>query len=376
MAGLLARILLLGVLAAADQGEVIAPALDVFQEPSGTSYSIGQLQRGDRVEIINEKTGGWLAIAPPVWAFLWIDEASLTLRSEQIAVVRSERATARAGREGARMPGPPDWVLPEGQVVRLLDSPEPLTLRQGGGAKRVWRAIAPPEGLVRFIRANGVKSIDHVPQSRLASSLNAGLSPAIQALALTGAALPPGSLPASAAAEFRQADLEHRAMLRTPMQSWRMGRIRDRYQALLESTRDPAARAAIQDRLNRVARQDAAANAARGVSDLLQTSRRRLDPDDLAPRPIAAPPPTSRGYDATGLLQASSKLANGERVHALIGSDGLVVAYLRTPTGVRADLMFGRQVGIHGKRRYNEALRAEVIDVIDMEPIDRVELPR
>lgn len=376
MSGLLGRILLLGVLAAADQGVVIAPALDVFQEPSGTSYSIGQLQRGDRVEIINEKPGGWLVIAPPSWAFLWIDEAGLTHRSDQVAVVRSERATARAGREGARMPGPPDWVLPEGQVVRLLDSPKPLVLRQGGG-RRVWRAIAPPEGLVRFIRADGVKPLDQpIPQARFASSLNAGLSPAIQALAHPGAALPPGSLPASAAAEFRQADLEHRAMLRTPMQSWRMGRIRDRYQALLEAARDPAARAAIQDRLDRVARQDAAAAAARGVSDLLQTSRRRIDPDELASRPIVTPPSPSRGFDATGLLQASSKLANGERVHALIGSDGLVVAYLRTPTGVRADLMFGRQVGIHGKRRYNEALRAEVIDVTDMEPIDRVEWPR
>ncbi len=113
-----------------DRGRVIAAALDVFDQPDGSAYATTQLVEGDLVTVRAEESGGWLAIEPPAAEFLWVEESDLDLFSKDVAEVRTNQAPARAGRDGARMPGPPSVLLDAGSTVRLLDRP-PLVLRQG-----------------------------------------------------------------------------------------------------------------------------------------------------------------------------------------------------------------------------------------------------
>jgi hypothetical protein len=65
----------------------------------------------------------------------------------------------------------------------------------------------------------------------------------------------------------------------------------------------------------------------------------------------------------------SSRLVDGERVYALIGADGFPAAYLKLAPGIGGSRYAGAQVGVRGSRRYDETLRADVIEVNDLEPL-------
>ncbi|MBV8554966.1 MAG: hypothetical protein JO116_05330, partial [Planctomycetaceae bacterium] len=60
----------------------------------------------------------------------------------------------------------------------------------------------------------------------------------------------------------------------------------------------------------------------------------------------------------------------GQRVFALIGPDGSTVAYLDIPPGLDVRPLVARRVGVRGTIHYNEDLRARLIAVRDLEPLD------
>lgn len=80
---------------------------------------------------------------------------------------------------------------------------------------------------------------------------------------------------------------------------------------------------------------------------------------------------TDRGYDARGLLQASSRQVDGEKVHALIGPQGVPIAYLAIPPGIPTTRLLSRKVGVRGDVHYNEALGARLITVRDIDTLDK-----
>jgi hypothetical protein len=278
-------------------GEVIVDVLEVLVEPDDSGYSSGELRRGDRVSIVSRSKPGWLAIAPPEGSFDWIDASSIQVGEDRRGQVVAEQAPVRIGADGARMPGPPLPTLAKGASVRLLDRP-PLTL--GTSAKaRSWRAIAPLNGELRYIRLNGVR-VDPVATSK-------SDDPRVQ-----------------------------------PTQVDQRGSEVDSSDA--------------------VSKFEEALRRSRAIDNEVEKARQTLN---------IARTSTERGYDARGMLQASSRKVEGQKVHALIGPEGTPIAYLAIPPGVPASRFLTRKVGVRGDVHFNESLGARLITVKDLDPLDK-----
>jgi hypothetical protein len=277
-------------------GEVISDVLEVLDEPDDSAFSSSELKKGTRVSVVQGGKPGWLAIAPPADAFDWVDASAIKVGGDGQGQVVAARATVRTGAAEARMPGPPRTPLPKGTSVRLLDRPA-LTLDQGAKA-RSWRAIAPPEDEVRYVRAEGIR-LDPVATSK---SDDPRVRPAQQ--------VDPGG-----------------------------GDVNE---------------------------------AIRKFEEALDRSR-RLDHEVAATKQnlAVAWTFTERGYDAKGLLQASSRQVEGQKVHALIGPEGVPIAYLTIPPGIPANRLLARKVGVRGDVHFNEGLGARLITVRDLDPLDK-----
>lgn len=346
-----------------DRAEVVAEALDVFDAPAPTAYSVARLRNGDEVVVRGGGPRGWLAIDPPAGSFQWIDEDTVEVR-RNVAIVTADRATLRSARDDARMPGPPAAELATGAALRLVDH-EPLVLRQGR-RQRTWLAVEPPAGLLYHVRADGVAppgaaAAPHPTARRTA--LDSPIEPGLVSIGRPA----PDDLPGSLAAALSRVEDDHRRELRRPLESWDLGPIRGRYQALLERSDGDALRPIIRERLARLEAQQATANAARRFVQALKESR-QADQESMA-RAAFGTTGGDEPFDATGLLEPSSRLVDGQRVFALIGPEGYAIAYLRPVPGVDARRYLGRRVGVHGPSRYDETVRAKVITVEALEPL-------
>lgn len=369
--------------------EVVAEALDVFDAPDEAAFPTGRVRRGDRVVIRAEEPGGWLAIEPPAGSFSWVDRDAIEDEGSGRARVVVSRAAVRPGQHGARMPGAVGSRLEEGRIVDLRDRP-PLTLRQGQ-TLRTWRAIAPPDDEVRFIRAEGVArnrgpslvrrssrvvppepSLDgpSIPPDPVRQPLATENGPVSHTFAAVDRTESQDELDPNFAAALAQAEAEHRDALRQPVELWPLEPVRRRYEALLGRAIEPTTRDTIRARLSQVTRQEEVARDARKVQGLLEQSRRR-DQDIAALRQRGgATEPDDDSYDAEGLLQSSSKQVEGRKVYALIGSSGATDAYLILPPGLRTETLQARRVGVRGAVHFDDTLRARVITVRELDPLD------
>ena len=78
----------------------------------------------------------------------------------------------------------------------------------------------------------------------------------------------------------------------------------------------------------------------------------------------------ARPYDAEGLMQPSARKINGQKVFALIGPEGTTQAYLEVPAGLDASPLLSRRVGVRGEIQYSDSLRARLISVRDLDPLE------
>ena len=358
--------ILLGLLAGApgDVGDAVTAArLDVFDAAGGAAIRTGALRRGDRVQV-RRVEGEWLAIAPPAGSFSWVDARAIREEGDGKARVVADRAPVRPASPGAHLPGPPGCVLERGEVVRLADR-RPLTIGPAGKG-RTWRAIEPPSEEVRFVRAEGVARREEdepipVASGRMRLAALATVAPGAD----DSATLDPALREKLAAIEG-----DHRTALGAALEDWDLAPIRARYRALLEGATDPAAKAAVQLRLDQVARQETLSKDARDLRTALDRSRGRdaavaaVVARKAKPRRAPAEP-----YDATGLLQPSSKQVHGQRVYALISADGDTAGYLDLPAALDPSTMVGHQVGVRGEAHFDADLNARLYDVRDLEAL-------
>jgi hypothetical protein len=339
--------------------EVAVAELEVFDQPDPRSVASGTLHQGNRVSVVGNAPAGWLAIAPPADAFRWIEQTSIVegVGGSQARVV-VDRARIRAAIPGARMLGPPCGELSRGTAVQLLDRP-PISLGRKG-AINTWRAIAPLAGDLHYILADGITWVSDAPPQ-----------PAPETKAVFAADAAAAPLAPATAAEIAQIELSHRAALGSPIAAWQLDPIRQRYEVLLRRAGDPASQRAIQSKLDLVARQAEASKSARTFETILERSRQRdrlltlyLRRVDEARQPHQAP------YDAVGLIQPSSRTVDGQLVYALIGPEGTTLAYLDLPSGLDPMPLYAHRVGVRGEVHYDERLRARLIAVQDLIPVD------
>jgi len=181
----------------------------------------------------------------------------------------------------------------------------------------------------------------------------------------------PASLPPDLAAEIAPIDASYRAVLRQPLEQWRLGPIRESYKGLLERMTDANAQAALRARLERVGRHADAAESARAFQALLERSRRRdREVAAIRSRLVDDERRLARPYDAEGLMQPSARKINGQKVFALIGPEGTTQAYLEVPAGLDASPLLSRRVGVRGEIQYSDSLRARLISVRDLDPLE------
>jgi len=342
-----------GAGARAASAEVQVERIDVFNEPDDTGFVTSRLDRGDKVVVRKVLPGGWLAIDPPSGSFHWVDDTSVELLRDGRIDVTAPTTPLRLGREGFGRPGPLKTTLTEGAV--LVGARQPLLSSTERGRRKVWRAVAAGADEVRFIRSEGIEERTQaapappVPAERRASHDMAELSPEV-------------------VASLRDIEERHRSIVAQPVEQWNFATVRKRYQALLARHSDPPSRTAIEERLDELDRGDELAKSAREFEDHVRKSRRRdavvaqiqrkvrdiHDAEELA-------------YDAEGLLQATSRQVDGERVFSLLNDRGQVVTYLKVPPGLETTNLLAQQVGVRGKSRFNDTLRYRLLIVRDME---------
>jgi hypothetical protein len=341
--------------------EVTVERLDVLIEPDDGAFVTSRLGRGDKVEVRKALPGGWLAIASPGNSFYWVDDATVDLLRDGRIYVAAEKTSLRLGRDGIKTPGPARSTLLEGAVLR--PARQPLLTTDDGRRSKVWRAVAAPPGELRFIRAAGV--IDPTITRPLAKPATTSERKA------SHDAADPSDLPPDIVAPLRSIEQKHRAVIARPMESWELAQIRGDYQALLVKLGNDGSRSVVRERLDEVEREDELAKSAREFEALIKKSRQRdviIERVKASIRNLKAA--EALEYDAEGLLQATAKRVDGEKVYSLLDERGQTVTYLRLPTGVDAASFLARQVGVRGKSRFNEGLRYRLLDVRDIEPLE------
>ena len=351
----------------APEGEAVvtSASVELVDRADDTAFTTGEAVRGDVLEVREALPDGWLAVAPPADQLDWIDKASLTPLTGGKAKVVVERTPVRSGCPDARLPGPTRLWLTRGAVVRLSDHP-PLNVRLGD-RRRTLLAIRPVEGELRFVRREGLRVSGPARKTRRASAKPA--EPPSPELAIAPEWMLPDSsnldaLPPEAAEELRRLDAEQRSIMRRSPDDWRLDSLRAALQETLDRYQDSATRAEAHRRIAYVDRARRLSADARKLQALLNDDAERARTNDSdVDTPQTAP------FDAQGMLQVSSKLYEGTRVYALIGDDGATAAYLKLPPGIPGKRFLTHRVGVRGSTRYDEALRAKVIDVEDLEPL-------
>lgn len=342
------------------EGLVTDAEVEVLDAPEPGALPTGVLGKGQKVVVVRDEPGGWLAIRPPAGSFSYIDRDAVAAGDDGQARVIAAEATVRPGRPGARLPGAGQAILERGAIVRLLDQP-PLTAGSGPSARQ-WLAIEPPPGELRFVAADGVEVVGASrPPARPVDALDD--DPAVS---------PSPPLDPLLREEIRRAEALHRATVSLPVAQWDLERVRSAYSDLLQRGTDDATRDYLRERLVRVERQADVARSASGFLTRLRVSRAR--DDDLRrfrqtlERVGGA---AANRFVADGLLEPSSEELEGQRLYALIGKDGKLSAYLDLPAGLGVRPLIGRRVGVIGEARYLEALPVRLIAVSDLEPLDR-----
>ena len=380
-------------------GEVMAEVLDVFDEPDDKAFSTSRLQRGQTVTLLGPAQDGWQAIAPPPASFCWVDQDAIQELGGGLAEVVVDRAVVRPGRGGALMPGPARSILRRGERARLT-SRTPLRLPQREGV-RVWKAIEPPGGDVRYVRAEAIRAPAgyaakqartnleaRVPRVSFRSSIgadsnsnadssvggDAGLKAAVvNANAKSGAATSKAAAPVYPDVPLRDLDAMLKSIVDQPIESWRFEEIQARYAQKLEKAASPAEASAIRRQLDWIDRRARLAQDFRRIQTALRETRshdqelERSRDVELNPRDRREPSRSS--FLAVGVLNPSNKQYEGAKVYALY-EDTRVSAYIQVPPGLRPDALVGKRVGVEGTARYSDALKAKILVADDLIVLD------
>lgn len=159
-----------------------------------------------------------------------------------------------------------------------------------------------------------------------------------------------------------------RVMMDQPLIAWDFKPIVNSCDSLQKRslTGDQAARLnAIRDKAER---QDQIGQSARQFWDSMRRSR-AYDPTGIDRNQITQAANYSR-FDISGLLLRSQKNIEGQFLFNLIGESGTTIAYLKLPPAAPVERWLGKKVGIKGRVRYHEDLRARIVYVQDIELLE------
>ncbi len=127
---------------------------DVFVRsgPGTHYYGCGQLDKGDRVTVVDEKLG-WSRIVPPIGSFSWIPMRyiSVSIDDPSIATITGDRVRVYAGSES---------VEPIRSETLQLKLNRMDTVKLLGVEKDDYCKIEPPKGAYLWVSSNYTKPVD------------------------------------------------------------------------------------------------------------------------------------------------------------------------------------------------------------------------
>ena len=136
------------------EARVVATGAPVQSGPGENYYPTDTLAQGDVVEVYKEKTGGWLAIRPPVNSFSWVASRELKKRDDGLAEIVKDDVASRIGSRLNDKHNAAQVRLKKGELVEVLDEDQL--------GDETWYKIAPPAGEFRWIQASLVERIGPV----------------------------------------------------------------------------------------------------------------------------------------------------------------------------------------------------------------------
>ncbi len=130
-------------------GEVTGDSVYVRSGPSTNYYTVGKVNAGQRVTVLDEKES-WVGIAPPAGCFSLIDVRYVDRdRDPTVGIVNGERVNVRAGADGVRDPYAVQMQLERGAHVRIL-----------GDFPNGFLRIEPPQGAKLWVFGQYVQRVE------------------------------------------------------------------------------------------------------------------------------------------------------------------------------------------------------------------------
>jgi hypothetical protein len=353
-------------------------------------YPTNHLKIGDRVRVLKEEDGGWLAILPPSGSFSWINKQLLTRRADWPANTWTVNAPEAPVRVGSNVsPAPPTVIgltLKRGQIVTALAGAQEIPTREG-----TWLPIDPPKGdfphcEVRYIRAD---TIQKPAPGAIKTGAVVTASPGVN---------PPA--PGDADALYKQA---------VAAEKWNPQQAITLYEQGATSDANPDRRIQALNRANwlRENLKNTTASIVPGVApggDL----RMAAAPSESKVYPVAANPPPNpnvrvappqgsgaaptNSWSATptalrtspaapagpptagteyssgaGWLQVSARSAEGKKTYVMVSDQGAPFYYVTAQPGVNLEQYLKRRVELFGQAIYNGDLRANYMRVSRVE---------
>jgi uncharacterized protein YgiM (DUF1202 family) len=366
---------------------ITVPEVDVRSGASLKFYPTNKLRQGDRVRVVDEKEGGWLAIEPPVGSYSWINTRFIDRQpNAHTAVIKVPDAEVLVG--SALIPNEPSvesGKLPIGALVVIIDE---RTATKNDGT---WLPIQPPPQEVRYIPVTAVANVPAVQQMSSTVASPTAPSPASADPLLTQAeqAERAGNLAGAKALYLQLSSQTQDQNLRLLCYN-RAQAIQDRLQATTASAYPPVAPAqAYNPYAGRVVPNPATApvqSAPTGTGWTPQaTSQYTYRPDQPAypamqppapanPAPATyAPPPVPTGpqvrWSDPGFLRRSYLTVDGKPTFVLESSAGTVHLYVTAQAGVNLEPYVNRNVNLYGPMIYYGPVKSNYMVVQQVQPL-------
>jgi hypothetical protein len=337
-------------------------------------YPTNLLHRGDKVEVVVEGSGGWLAIRPPEGSFSWVNTRFLqpVAAAQPVYVVAPEGAVAEVIIGSALMPARPNVVGTRLQRGAQLRSIGPGLTDPDG----TWLPVTPPPGELRYVPAQAVAKTPP-PAATQTAAAGASTFTAAAVAAPTHPPVPPGpdglwrqaqqaersGQAAEAIRLYRQAGTANvsvnpaRSMEAFARADWleKANRAGGAPGGFAMVSNPPAAGAA--DRLAPVPG-DASAATVR----LAPPNPPTYCPPDP---PAAAPAADAANYtsSARGWLRRAGRVSESQRTYALDNAQGIPMYYVTGQPGVDLESSLNRFVEVFGRVEYRGDLRANYMIV-------------
>ena len=352
-------------------------------------YPTNHLHVGDRVRVVKEEDGGWVAIVPPSGSYSWIRKDLLITNDKQqppITMVNDD-ADVRIGSTLTNQPPVVGKRAVRGTIVYLL--PKNNEVRDGDGT---WVSIYPPEGEVRYIRAEAIQA----PLGATAEKTPAVVT--VPPLGAPATGLPTANPPAAPGQDaetlYRQALDAEKYNPQTAIALYYQGagcdadadratKARTRADWLRDSLRNPSPnivpglapgadpRASAPPSESKVYPLPGDPSAAPTV--------RLSAPQPVNPSPThsSSAPPTTPWPPASGTateysthpgwLQRSGRTVEGRKTYMMMSSNKTPFYYVTAQPGVDLDSYVGRHVECFGEAIYSGDLRANYMRVARVE---------